>query len=480
MDLSPCSRGIYVLIFPKGSKQRKIMKLKSKPLILFFAAAGILNAPAFPLRITGSKTYRAAVNEGIKGILNSGYIYAYTGATLNDSDQAVFSGTLNAPGFNPVLIVTSWTTSGEGAKVIVNSDTVATFLDSSTYRSTGGEANCPAVYESAVTADIAMTDALPSTMGLGTDPPLVDVGMIPYVWTRNKGCPRKYSNMHPQALRTMLATATMGMQLTGSAGDLDVLFPVGLNEADGSRFINFAEIGYSGTPQHWKPTITAGSVSDIVVYPSQSVLGFTRSAGESGYATPQDLVAAFNTPGSASASNPGYLVALLDVNSAKGVVPGTQATGTASVSGAAVSGVTVTNGGTNYCANPEIILTGGGGSGATATATVNGSGVITAITVTNGGSGYSSAPTVSIGSGAFMSWNGVPYSVDAVRTGQYSLWSYARLLYRNGTSATTWSQNLAYYIRNYTAQYSGIPKQEADINNRAIRSAEGGYVNYIE
>ena len=60
-----------------------------------------------------------------------------------------------------------------------------------------------------------------------------------------------------------------------------------------------------------------------------------------------------------------------------------------------VSSVAVTKGGTGYHANPIVTLSGGGGSGATATATVVG-GVITAITVTNPGGGYTAAPTVTV------------------------------------------------------------------------------------
>ena len=60
-----------------------------------------------------------------------------------------------------------------------------------------------------------------------------------------------------------------------------------------------------------------------------------------------------------------------------------------------ISAITVTNGGSGYTSGVTISFTGGGGSGATATATLVGN-VITAITVTASGSGYTSAPTVVI------------------------------------------------------------------------------------
>lgn len=60
--------------------------------------------------------------------------------------------------------------------------------------------------------------------------------------------------------------------------------------------------------------------------------------------------------------------------------------------------VTITNAGSGYTSAPTIGFTGGGGSGATAVATVS-AGRITSITITNPGSGYTSAPTVTVTGG---------------------------------------------------------------------------------
>jgi FtsP/CotA-like multicopper oxidase with cupredoxin domain len=59
--------------------------------------------------------------------------------------------------------------------------------------------------------------------------------------------------------------------------------------------------------------------------------------------------------------------------------------------------ITVASGGSGYATAPIVTISGGGGTGASATATVSG-GVVTAITVTNVGSGYTSNPTVAIAS----------------------------------------------------------------------------------
>ena len=65
----------------------------------------------------------------------------------------------------------------------------------------------------------------------------------------------------------------------------------------------------------------------------------------------------------------------------------------------AVTSINITNAGSGYDAAspPNITISGGGGSGAASTVTVNGS--VSEITVNNGGSGYTSSPLVSIAGG---------------------------------------------------------------------------------
>jgi FtsP/CotA-like multicopper oxidase with cupredoxin domain len=64
------------------------------------------------------------------------------------------------------------------------------------------------------------------------------------------------------------------------------------------------------------------------------------------------------------------------------------------VTGVTLTGFSVTSGGSGYT-TPAVILTGGGGTGATATARVS-QGVIIALTLTNPGTGYTSVPTVAL------------------------------------------------------------------------------------
>jgi hypothetical protein len=73
----------------------------------------------------------------------------------------------------------------------------------------------------------------------------------------------------------------------------------------------------------------------------------------------------------------------------------TAATATASITGGAVASVSVSTGGAYL---PTLLITGGGGSGATATVAFDGSnlGVLATASLTAAGSGYKTNPTLSL------------------------------------------------------------------------------------
>tara|TARA_R100000152_G_C6781785_1_gene217110 strand:- start:3694 stop:7419 length:3726 start_codon:yes stop_codon:yes gene_type:complete len=63
-----------------------------------------------------------------------------------------------------------------------------------------------------------------------------------------------------------------------------------------------------------------------------------------------------------------------------------------------VTAISITNGGSGYSSAPTVSFSGGGGSGASAVATID-SGAVDSITITHCGTGYTSAPTISFSGG---------------------------------------------------------------------------------
>lgn len=78
--------------------------------------------------------------------------------------------------------------------------------------------------------------------------------------------------------------------------------------------------------------------------------------------------------------------------------------------GGRLTSINLSNGGTGYVSAPIVAISGGGGSGASAYATISG-GSVTNITIVHGGNGYTTAPTVTISGG---SGSGASATVDPV------------------------------------------------------------------
>jgi len=121
-----------------------------------------------------------------------------------------------------------------------------------------------------------------------------------------------------------------------------------------------------------------------------------------------------------------------------------RAFGTATLTGDAVSGITITDGGQYYNSSlpPSVTISGGGGTGATATTTVSASGIVTGITITAGGSGYTSAPTATFdyspkdNRAEVKSWNSATRELQVInRTGTFNTGETVKGI----TSGALWS-----------------------------------------
>ena len=143
---------------------------------------------------------------------------------------------------------------------------------------------------------------------------------------------------------------------------------------------------------------------------------------------------------------------------------------TSAITGDAVSGATISDGGAHYkvATPPTVTITGGGGTGATATATVSASGIVNAITITAGGSGYTSAPTVTIdyspkdNRAEVKSWDATTRSLQVInRTGTFTTAEVITGL----TSGAKWSPETFDTLNNVNSSYDQNREIENDADN---------------
>ena len=143
---------------------------------------------------------------------------------------------------------------------------------------------------------------------------------------------------------------------------------------------------------------------------------------------------------------------------------------TSAITGDAVSGITITDGGAHYkvATPPSVTISGGGGTGATATATVSSSGIVNGITITSGGSGYTSAPDVVIdyspkdNRAEVKSWDSATRALSVInRTGTFTTAEVITGL----TSGAKWSPETFDTLNNVNSSYDQNRQIENDADN---------------
>ena len=143
---------------------------------------------------------------------------------------------------------------------------------------------------------------------------------------------------------------------------------------------------------------------------------------------------------------------------------------TSAITGDAVTGITITDGGSHYkqATPPTVTITGGGGTGATATATVSSTGIVNAITITAAGSGYTSAPTIAIdyspkdNRAEVKSWDNTTRALQVInRTGTFTTAETITGL----TSGAQWSPETFDTLNNVSSNYDQNRSIEDDADN---------------
>ncbi len=330
------------------------------------------------LRITGSSAYRAATHNAILAMLDPAErVYGFTGSSLSSASRAQFTGRLAADTNVICNIQTVFSGSVDGVIRLVyrGSNTFdRTDWPVGTNLTAGGTASISFLSETAP-SDVAMSDAYQNSTKY-TSPTLVDniVGVIPFIWVRNSDATNAIANMTPLLAQQVLAAGSVPLSFfTGNAADTTKVRSVGRNADSGTRVTTFAETGFGifTPPSQWQVLLNGSSVTNVVPYPAETVLGESFATGQSGYGSGGTIVTAFNATGSNAAPVPstrrGWLISALGVSDANNV-----------------------NSGNNK-----------------------------------------------------LTWNGVAYSQDAVRNGQYTFWSYEHLFYGSYVSGNATLKTIA-------------------------------------
>jgi len=362
------------------------------------------------IHITGAQADRNQLHTAIPHILNPGYVYGYAGSSLLGANQAEFRGT-TIVGNYPVDIKTSLLGSTGGIQALVQNLTLNNTWFNGTNLTTGGTANLAGPLESAP-ADVSISDSFQSST-LFTSPLLVDkvIGATPVVAVKNAGSPAALSNVTSLVAQALLGEGEIPLaQFTGNTNDESIIVAaIGRDENAGQRLIPFAETGFGifSSPFQYQPLIsgqagpTSGTVTNIIPWPVNTVLGTTYPVGHSGYSTGSALAAALNTPGSSNAFG-GFFVSFLAVND-------------------------------------SLSLTNNNGAGS-------------------------------------LTYNGVPYSYQAVAEGKYTLWAYTHWFYQSGYSGNpkTVADQIANQIKTTDGAVTGVLLGDLKVG----RTIEGGVVSW--
>lgn len=472
--------------------------------LLALALAGTGASAQTTIHIAGSTAFRASATAAIKHAIGTNLTYAYNGANVYKAGAAIFSGTLVSTGA-PVVIKTFWTGSAAGVVDLVSQRSITGFIDSGTVTlsSTGTiiangytkesspiQAAFTDAFQSSVAPSVA-TASLSGSVGSYTtaaalanginSAPLVDagavasavstIGVVPFEWVLGKNSTGAvFTNITQQSAYALIQGATPLSFFTGGTTSNDqfkYVFLIGRNEDSGTRIVDLAEpqggfgqsatqyqLGFANnTANNDSFTMPTGgsstSVTTINLWPTNWTLNtepnmFWLATGHSGYIGGGDVGNAL------SANNP--------------------------VTGLSLTG-TITGSGTATWHTP--VPTPSGYTGAYFV----------------GYLGVADAQTPIGNGGTLLSYNGVPFSVQACQTGLYSMWGFEHLYYfGSGIHALSGAAQQAMddvadlvYSTYAPTNSSGVtdPTQAQlssagilfDSNFRVTRSVEGGQIS---
>lgn len=402
---------------------------------LSLASALSSHAQSTTIRIVAAQAFRQPVDAAITHILKPGYQVGFSGASESTALQAIYSGTTINGNF-PVIIKTTYGISVTAIRSLTqnltSSATVNPYLVDGSFGANQG------TFESGTTSDVALSGEYQTTTLFPT-PVLHDyiVGVGPYLWVRSAGAP---GPLPTQLLAVTTVATSTSATLTSTAnlspGELVSGNP---NIPDGTHIATVPD-GTHITLSN-AATGSGSAVSTTFAYTGLGNIsdGLTRNLLDSGQialsqftgssADQNTLVTILGRDEGASSREVLFAECgfgtfgtpdqyLMDIDTMNNVVTGSEEYPGGGINTSDPVTKTDPPGFSGY---PTFKLV------ATALNTPN------PHPETNGWFvGYLDPADAALVNGGknIMSWNGVPYSPEAVENGQYTYWSYFHWLYR--------------------------------------------------
>ena len=429
-------------------------------------AAGLHAAPSDEsviIRLTGSTAFRSATHNAIVQLYDSAPVAGYAGSSLSGAGRSFFYGTI---GGTKTIITTSWSGSVGGVQVVAGSlpvnfldDTIAdagTLTATAASAATGGtQINSSSTFGSnSKVPDVAMSDTFQSSTPFKA-PVLTSkkVGVIGFSWLVNRG-------FSTDLVSKSNVTTTNGSAVISMADVTGIV--VGMNvKGTGVPTTSYVKVLSVDTGAN-TVTLSANATADST---AAATLTFAKVAPFTNINT-QQAQALWGSGTSSLAQFTGLAADASKLVYATGRDPdsGTRLTAFAE------SGVGVDSTVTQY--KPTVV------SGVITALAPYAQQTINGITFTTGNSGESSGGTLAgffgnvstpglivgyVGSGDVptgvnagaveLTYNGVPYSVDAVKEGRYTFWCYEHLMYQPtlGAAKKTVADALATKIETVTS-----------------------------
>ena len=430
------------------------------------------------VRITGSTAYRTQTHLAIARLLGGSPEAAYKGSSLSGASTTWFRGTIaGQAGLGTVTIKCAWSGAVDGTATAARAananflpDVVTGFTPPLLTAGSGGSSVTGGTLVTDATtaqpAQVAMTDQFQSstpftTQANSVNATLVDipVGIIAFEWVLSEcqGGTPAFTNITPSLVQALFKNGAQPKSLftnpTGTGATASATVAAG---AVTGVSITTAGTGYTVAP---KVTLSGGGGTGANVTATVSggaVTGFSVVNGGTGYTTaPTVTIQTLDEtvlvyPTGRDPFSGTRVIALAEGGvGANSSISQFQIT----ASGGAVTAFTPYATTTNNAALGVTLGRGGETSGGTlATLMGNTTNDTTGYAVTY--MGTSDAATAVTNGAHRLTWNGVPYSLDAVKNGLYTFWAYEHLCYRPdvATDIKTVADALANTIITDTAQ----------------------------